>query len=105
MSGELFIEDDEKIYFGRTLDTSTYIERKSDNLEIAADILDKAISSSNDVSGAVFLPEKPEISSCVMNIEKTFKLNDLKHKGSFTSIRVEGSQKSVDRRIENLIKE
>ena len=65
------------------------------NLEIATDILDKAISSSNDVSGAVFLPEKPEISSCVMNIAKTFKLNDLKYKGSLTAIRIEGSKNSI----------
>ena len=74
-------------------------------IESAANLLEKAISSSNDVSGATFLPIEPKVSGCVMNIEETFKLNDLKHKGSFTSIRVEGSQKSVDRRIENLIKE
>jgi len=72
------------------------------NLEIAAGILDKAISSSNDISGAIFLPEKPEIPSCVMNIEKTFKLNDLKYKGSLTAIRIEGSKNSINQRIKNL---
>ena len=74
-------------------------------LEFATDFLDKAISSSNDVSGAIFLPKEPEISGCVMNIEKTFKLNDLKHEGSITAIRIEGLKNSIDQRIENLINE
>ena len=40
-----------------------------------------------------------------MNIENTFKLNDLKHEGSITAIRIEGSKNSINQRIENLIKE
>ena len=40
-----------------------------------------------------------------MNIEKTFKLNDLKHEGSLTAIRIEGSKNSINQRIENLINE
>ena len=74
-------------------------------LEFASDFLDKAMSSSNDISGAIFLPKEPEVPGCVMNIEKTFKLNDLKHEGSITAIRIEGSKNSVDQRIENLINE
>ena len=74
-------------------------------LESAMNFLDKSISSSNDVSGAVFLPNEPEVNGCEMNIEKTFKLNDLKHEGSITAIRFEGSKDSIDKRIENLIKE
>jgi len=74
-------------------------------LEFATDFLDKAISSSNDISGAIFLPKKPEVAGCVMNIEKTFKLNDLKHEGSITAFRIEGSKNSIDQRIENLINE
>ncbi len=74
-------------------------------IETALYFLDKSISSSNDISGAIFLPKEPEVLGCVMNIEKTFKLNDLKHEGSLTAIRVEGSKKSTDQRIENLIKE
>ena len=34
-----------------------------------------------------------------MNIENTFKLNDLKQDGSLTAIRVEGPKKSIDQRI------
>ena len=40
-----------------------------------------------------------------MNIENTFKLNDLKYTGSLTALRLEGSKKSIDQRIENLKKE
>ena len=64
-------------------------------LEFATDFLDKAISSSNDISGAIFLPKEPKVPGCVMNIEKTFKLNDLKHEGSITAIRIEGSKNSI----------
>ena len=74
-------------------------------LEPAADFLDKAISSSNDVSGATFLPIEPKCSNCKMNIEETFKLNDLKFKGSFAAIRIEGPANSIDERIKNLKKE
>ena len=74
-------------------------------LELATDFLDKAISSSNDVSGAIFLPKEPKVPGCVMDIEKTFKLNDLKHEGSITAIRIEGLKNSTDQRIKNLITE
>ena len=74
-------------------------------IESATDFLERAISSSNDVSGAIFLPKEPEVSGCVMSIEKTFKLNDLKHDGSITAIRIEGSKNSIDQRIENLFNE
>jgi len=74
-------------------------------LEFATDFLDGAISSSNDISGAIFLPKEPKVPGCVMDIEKTFKLNDLKHEGSITAIRIEGSKNSIDQRIENLINE
>ena len=77
----------------------------SQKIESAIELLDKAISSSNDISGAIFLPKGPEVRGCVMNIENTFKLNDLKYEGSFTAIRIEGSKNSIDQRIKNLINE
>ena len=77
----------------------------SQKIESAIELLDKAISSSNDISGAIFLPQEPEVRGCVMNIENTFKLNDLKYEGSFTAIRIEGSKNSIDQRIKNLINE
>jgi len=74
-------------------------------LETASDLLERSISSSNDISGAVFFPTEPKCNGCIMNIEKTFKLNDLKHGGSLTAVRVQGPKKSVDERINSLIKE
>ena len=74
-------------------------------VESATDLLNRSISSSNDISGAVFFPDKPEINGSIMNIESTFKLNDLEHEGSITAIRIEGSKNSIDQRINNLIKE
>ncbi len=74
-------------------------------IEKAVHFLDKSISSSNDISGAVFFPDRPTISGSSMNIENTFKLNDLKQEGSITAIRIEGSKNSIDHRIENLINE
>ncbi len=75
------------------------------NIDSAPEYLQKAINSSNDVSGASFFPTEPECNNCKMNIENTFKLNDLKNKGSLTALRVEGSKKSVNERVKNLIEE
>ena len=74
-------------------------------IEPATYLLEQAISSSNDISGAAFFPIEPKVPGCVMNIEKTFKLNDLKYGGSLTTIRIEGSKKSINLRIQNLIDE
>ena len=74
-------------------------------LESAIDLLTGAISSSNDISGATFLPTEPKVFGCAMDIENTFKLNDLKHGGSLTAIRIEGSKNSIDQRVQNLINE
>ena len=72
-------------------------------IESALNYLEMSISSSNDVSGAIYLPKEPIVNDCVMNIENTFKLNDLKQDGSITAVRIEGSKNSIDHRIENLI--
>ena len=74
-------------------------------IETAIHFLDKSVSSSNDVSGAVFFPNDLKIPGCITNIENTFKLNDLKHQGSIIAIRIEGSKNSINQRLENLIEE
>ena len=84
---------------------STTLIIHNQKIEKAANFLDIATSSSNDISGAVFLPSEPKVTGCTMDIEKTFKLNDLKQDGSITAIRIEGSKNSIDQRIKNLIKE
>jgi glycolate oxidase FAD binding subunit len=77
------------------------------NLKIdsAPEYLEKALSSSNEISGASFLPIEPICRSCEMNIENTFKLNDLRYTGSLTAFRIEGLKKSIDERLESLKKE
>tara|TARA_B100000029_G_scaffold446142_1_gene467090 strand:+ start:2062 stop:3342 length:1281 start_codon:yes stop_codon:yes gene_type:complete len=72
-------------------------------IETANYLMNQTISSPYDISGAVFLPTEPRVSGCTMNVEKTFKLNDLKHGGSLTAIRIEGSKNSIEERIKNLI--
>jgi len=72
-------------------------------IETANYLMNQTISSPYDISGAVFLPAEPRVSGCTMNVEKTFKLNDLKHGGSLTAIRIEGSKNSIEERIKNLI--
>tara|TARA_B100000686_G_scaffold297817_1_gene330384 strand:- start:269 stop:1549 length:1281 start_codon:yes stop_codon:yes gene_type:complete len=74
-------------------------------LETATHLLHKAISLSSDISGAAFFPTDPKCSGCQMNIEETFKLNDLKNDGSLTAIRIEGSKKSIEERFLKLQKE
>ncbi len=77
----------------------------SQKIERAIYFLDKSVSSSNDVSGAAFFPNDLKIPGCVMNIENTFKLNDLKYGGSLTAFRLEGPKKSIEERMKNLKEE
>jgi len=74
-------------------------------LEPATFLLNQAISSPNDISGAAFFPREPKIPGCKMDIDNIFKLNDLKQEGSITAIRIEGSKNSIEDRIQNLIDE
>ena len=74
-------------------------------IESATNFLDKATNSSSDISGATFFPMDSKVIGCQMNIEKTFKLNDLKHKGSLTAIIIEGSKNSIDERIKGAEKD
>ena len=74
-------------------------------IDSAPDYLERATSSSNEISGASFLPVNPVCKKCDMNIENVFKLNDLKYPGSLTALRFEGSKQSIDQRAENLKRE
>ncbi len=71
----------------------------------ATDLLNQAVSSNSDISGASYLPIEPKCSRCEMKVEKTFQLNDLKFGGSLTAFRLEGSKNSIDERIKNMKKE
>ena len=84
---------------------STTLVIHNQNIESAYFLLDSAVSSSNDISGATYFPTKAEGSNYAMDIEKTFQLNDLKHDGSITAIRIEGLKKSTEQRLKNLANE
>ena len=85
------------------LEESNTLIIHNQKIESSIHLLEKSISSFSDISGAVFFPKNVEVNGCTMNIENTFKLNDLKQDGSMTAIRFEGSKKSISKRIENLI--
>ena len=74
-------------------------------IESATFLLEQAMNSPSDISGASFFPAEPKVHGCKINIDEVFKLNDLKFGGSLTAIRIEGSKNSINQRIENLIKE
>ena len=86
-------------------ETSKTLIIHNQKVEKACYFLDSSINSSNDISGAVFFPNEPKVPGCSINIDDTFKLNDLKYKGSITAIRIEGSKNSINQRIKSLINE
>ena len=86
-------------------ETSKTLIIHNQKVEKACYFLDSSINSSNDISGAVFFPNEPKVPGCSINIDDTFKLNDLKYEGSITAIRIEGSKNSIDQRIKSLINE
>ena len=68
-------------------------------------LFSKIAGSSNEVSGSVFLPLEPKNNKFIKNKEEIFKFNDLKYKGNFLAIRMEGSRKSIEERKNDLFQE
>ncbi len=81
--------------------SSTLVIHENDKKEVAK-LFNKIQSSSNEISGSVFVPAEPSNKIYTQNREKIFKFNDLKNEGSFLAIRMEGSKKSIDELIQNL---
>ena len=77
----------------------------SENNKVISDLFDQLLSSSNEISGAVYIPVEPNNKNYTKNTEKTFKFNDLKYEGSFVAVRIEGSKKSIDERIQDISQE
>jgi len=84
--------------------TSTLVIYSEDN-KIISDLFDQLLSSSNEISGAVYIPVEPNNKNYTKNIEKIFKFNNLKSEEPFVAIRIEGSKKSIDERIQNISQE
>ena len=68
-------------------------------------LFDKISSSSSEISAAIYIPDEPKNKNYNLNKEMIFKFNDLKYKGSFLALRLEGDKTSIEERIKELIKE
>jgi glycolate oxidase FAD binding subunit len=79
---------------------STLVVYSEDN-KVITDLFDQLLSSNNEISGAVYIPVEPNNKNYTKNIEKIFKFNNLKSEEPFVAVRIEGSKKSIDERIQN----
>ena len=77
----------------------------TEDKKLINELFEKISSSSSEISGAVFIPEEPEDENYDHNKEMVFKFNDLKSKGSFLALRIEGDKISIDEKIKTLTDE
>ena len=77
----------------------------SENNKVISDLFNQLLSSSNEISGAVYIPVEPNNKNYKKNIEKIFKFNNLKSEEPFVAVRIEGSKKSIDERIQGISQE
>jgi len=73
--------------------------------KVISDLFQKVLSSSNEISGAVFIPDEPQNKKFDLNKSKAFKFNDLDQEGSFFALRVEGDKNSIKERINDISNE
>jgi len=83
---------------------STLVVYSEDN-KVITDLFDQLLNSSNEISGAVYIPVEPNNKNYIKNIEKIFKFNNLKSEEPFVAVRIEGSKKSIDERIQDISQE
>ena len=83
---------------------STIIIHTEDK-KLVSGLFDKISGSSSEISAAIYIPDEPKNKNYNLNKEMIFKFNDLKYKGSFLALRLEGDKNSIDERIKELIKE
>jgi glycolate oxidase FAD binding subunit len=84
---------------------SNTITIHTEDKKLINELFEKISSSSSEISGAVFIPEEPEDENYDHNKEMVFKFNDLKPKGSFLALRIEGDKISIDEKIKTLTDE
>ena len=68
-------------------------------------LFDQVLSSSNEISGAAFVPDEPVNKKFDQNKKNVFKFNDLDQEGPFFALRIEGDQKSTKERIKDITNE
>jgi len=83
---------------------STLVVYSEDN-KIIRNLFDQLLSSSNEISGAVYIPVEPNKKNYTKSVEKIFKFNNLKSEDPFLAVRIEGSKKSIDERIQDISEE
>ncbi len=77
----------------------------TEDVKLVVNLFDKISSSSSEISGAAYVPDEPKNENYNINKEMIFKFNDLKFKGSFLALRLEGEKESIEERIKELTKE
>ena len=77
----------------------------TEDKKLVSRLFDKISSSSSEISAAIYIPDEPKNKNYNLNKEMIFKFNDLKYKGSFLALRLEGDKTSIEERIKELIKE
>ena len=77
----------------------------TEDKKIVSELFNKISNSSNEISGVIYVPDEPENQNYNLNKDTIFKFNDLKFKGSFLALRLEGEKTSIGERIKALSKE
>jgi len=77
----------------------------SEDNKIVTKLFDQLLSSSNEISGSVYIPNEPKNNNYTINREKILKFNDLKSEEPFLALRIEGSKRSIEERSKEIFKE
>ncbi len=77
----------------------------SEDNKIITNLFDQLLSSSNEISGLVYIPNEPKNNNYTINREKILKFNDLTSEEAFLALRIEGSKKSIEERSREIFKE
>jgi glycolate oxidase FAD binding subunit len=75
------------------------------DIKIISSLFYKILGSSNEISGAVYIPDEPKSKKFDLNKSRVFKFNDLDNDGPFLAIRLEGDRVSVNERLNDIVKE
>ena len=75
------------------------------DIKIISSLFYKILGSSNEISGAVYIPDEPKSKKFDLNKNRVFKFNDLNNDGPFLAIRLEGDRVSVNERLNDIVKE
>ena len=76
-----------------------------DDVKIISSFFHKILGSSNEISGAAYIPDEPKSKKFDLNKSRVFKFNDLNDDGPFLAIRLEGDRVSVQERLKDISKE